>query len=296
MASDDLKIGKFEATSVSEAVTHLARYKLLADLKKWEAAEKLARFRVSMGEHALLWDSTLSEAEKGSFDTYEVAFTKYFIKSTNSLVAEQELLNFKLENFKSVPELWAAILAKGSECGKTGEALCTPFLTALPEPHRLYCLGTDTPTLTNFLNRAKLFAATHKTTPANPQGVHATNDSPNEQINALTNEVKHLKLKMEQNGQGRGRQPFQNGQYGRQQNFGRPRQNSRQNYGSQPGRQNRSNSRNRFRSPSPDRNRNRYGRQNSRRSPSPNRRPVPQCWICSKWGHRSFECWHKNSN
>ena len=272
---DDHKvIGKFEATSVSEAVTHLARFKLLADLKKWEAPEKLARFRVSMGEHALLWDSTLSQAELASFDAYEAAYSKYFIKSTNSLVAEQELLNFKLKDFKSVPELWSAILAKGSECGKKGEDLCTPFLTALPEPHRLYCLGTDTPTLTNFLNRAKLFAATHKTTPASPQGVHATNDSPNEQINALTNEVKNLKLKMEQNGQGRGRQPFQNGQYGRQQNF-------------------RSNSRNRFRSPSPSP---RYGRQNNRKSPSPNRRPVPQCWICSKWGHRSFECWHKNSN
>ena len=56
---DDHKvIGKFEATSVSEAVTHLARFKLLADLKKMGGTRKTSpiqsvhgRTRIIVGQY-----------------------------------------------------------------------------------------------------------------------------------------------------------------------------------------------------------------------------------------------------
>ena len=52
MADHNLKddsVGVFNGGSVVEATTHLKRFELMATLKKWEAAEKLARFRISMG-------------------------------------------------------------------------------------------------------------------------------------------------------------------------------------------------------------------------------------------------------
>ena len=268
---EHINIGTFEATSVSEAVSHLKRFELLCEVKKWtEPKEIVSRFRLTLGVSASLWDSTLNENDLKDFDTYKAAFTKFFIKSNSSIVAQQELSTFNLENFKTVNELYHAILAKGQEAGQLGEALATPFLSALPHEMRQFCLGTDDPNLANFVKRANIFAATSST----KKPTSSVNPVLDDKIVALTKEVDRLKAD-------------RHASRGRQRNFN-PRR-----WDNSPRR------RPNYRTPSPRRSPSpRRPPQNRYRSPSPNRnrfRKPLQCYNCQKYGHTAKMCWHRKN-
>ena len=275
MADHNLKddsVGVFNGGSVVEATTHLKRFELMATLKKWEPAEKLARFRISMGGSASLWDTSLAETDQKDFDAYVAAFKKFFVKGTAKIIAEQELFSFKLADFQDINALWAALLAKGSEAGVTGEQLTTPFLNALPHDIKIHCLGTDDPKIENFLSRAKLYAATKE-----PKKVVAPVIDP--QIVALTKQMDNLRSRFDKNESEKGKNNF-----APRRPYSPRRQNSPRRF-SGP-RRSQTPFRRGDRQQSPDR---------RRRPPSPKsapRKPL-QCYHCHKIGHIARDCWHK---
>jgi hypothetical protein len=299
MANDgNEKLPIFNGSSVTEAVTHLTKFKILATVKQWTTDDvKINRFILTFGEHPLLWFGALDATEKDTFAHLEDAYNGYFVNQTNRILAEQELLNLNLKNYKDINELWAAILTKGSEAGKSGEDLSTPFLMALPQQMRQYCLSTDNPNLKNFLKRAKTFSATtEQKQNTRQQGAFAMTDGAmmsdstvNAEIAALTKTVGDLKLLVEK-GADRGRSRYGTGRpstpfRGR----GRSPAPSRQRYQSPFRQRDQSRARQPFRSPSRQRYRS-PSRPRYDRSPSSSR-PRYQCWNCGKIGHRAATCW-----
>ena len=270
----DDSVGVFMGGSVAEAVTHLKRFDLMSKLKKWEPEEKLARVRISMGGSASLWDSSLEEANLASYEAYEAAYKQFFVKSSSKIIAEQELLSFKLENFTDINALWAALLAKGTEAGVSGEQLATPFLNALPNDVKIHCLGTDNPNIANFLSRAKLYVATN----AQKKVVAPVTPNPDDPVVALTRDMRNLRSRFDRKDKEESKTKFAHRRQGSPNRAYSPGR-----YYNGPRKRPQTPFRKWDKPQSPDR----------RRSPSPKYRKPIKCYNCGKMGHMSRVCWHK---
>ena len=147
--------------SASESKVWYKKFNLLATKHKWEDDEKCVQLGLSMTESAGNWFATLSDEVASKWDKLRPAFEKHFLNTEPPLVLESRLQSRVLSPSESTEDYYSSILALGAALNRSNDMLTAAFLNGLPENMKEFIIGTDSHTLDNYMNRARLFVARH---------------------------------------------------------------------------------------------------------------------------------------
>ena len=143
----------------NEAVVWFSKFELLAGRYQWTSEDKITYLGFNLTENAGVWFSTLPTTVKDSWDALKDAFKAQFIESESRLILQSRLQNCKMGPGDSIEDYYSNILSLGSKLGRAEEDIASAFLNGLPMGMQDFILTTDNHSMSNYLNRARLYVA-----------------------------------------------------------------------------------------------------------------------------------------
>ena len=186
-------LGNF--TGLGDAKSFLRRFHLLATKENWSNEEKRVRLAFALTDSAGTWYTSLPDDKIDSFAALENAFIAHYINNRPSIVIESDLLSCKWSPSEKLEDYYTRIIALGAKLGRKPDHLATNFLNGLPESYKDYLLTTDTHTIDNYLDKARLYQARHPNKLVQFEGqstfpIHGQNAVTQNDLQALINTFK----------------------------------------------------------------------------------------------------------
>lgn len=153
----------------------IRKFDLMIDQFGWDDDQKLFRFKFYMTKSAGVWVRSLPEAERDTYEHIRTSFENHYIRGESAIVLESQLQSLRLGPNLDIDSYLSQLLDIGSRLNRTPDTLAVSFLNGLPPNMQEFCASSDILTLTNYVNRSKLYKARHPTssTPSVTPGLAA---------------------------------------------------------------------------------------------------------------------------